>query len=108
MPHEKEILDEDIFVKELDKRRQAKIEETVLNFLRKRRSVDGNGYKIGKISKETGLSVHSVSLVLKMSLLYKNGLNGSNTTALIISGRRLKPLEADNQLHKRRTHFVFR
>jgi hypothetical protein len=71
MPHEKEILDEDIFVKELDKRRQAKIEETVLNFLRKRRSVDGNGYKIGKISKETGLSVHSVSLVLKMSLLYK-------------------------------------
>jgi hypothetical protein len=71
MPPEKEILGEDIFVKELDKRRQAKIEETILNFLRKRRRVDGNGYTIGKISKETGLSVHSVSLLLKTILLYK-------------------------------------
>lgn len=71
MSSHKEILDEDIFIKELDKKKQAKIEEAVLEFLRKRRSVDGNGYTIEKVAKETGLNVHSVGFVLKTGLLYK-------------------------------------
>jgi len=71
MPPEKEILNEGVFNKELDKRKQAKIEELVLDFLRKRRSIDGKGYAIRKISGETGLGLHPVSLVLKTSLPYK-------------------------------------
>jgi len=67
----KETLSEDIFIKELDKRKQAKIQESVLAFLRKRRSVDGNGYTTEKIAKETGLRVHSVGFVLKTGLFYK-------------------------------------
>ena len=62
---------EDIFKSELDKRKQSKVEETVLNFLREKRNTDGAGYTGEKIAKSTGLSVSSVDLVLKTGLLYK-------------------------------------
>jgi hypothetical protein len=64
-------LSEDIFRSELDKRKQSKIEEMVLNFLREKRNSDGSGYTVEKIAKSTGLSISSVDLVLKTSLLYK-------------------------------------
>jgi DNA-binding IclR family transcriptional regulator len=64
-------LSEDIFRSELDKRKQSKIEEMVLNFLREKRNADGSGYTVEKIAKSTGLSTSSVGLVLKTSLLYK-------------------------------------
>jgi hypothetical protein len=64
-------INEDTFKKELEKRKQQKIEELVLDFLRKRRKADGAGYTVEDVSKETGLNVHSVDFVLKTSLLYK-------------------------------------
>ena len=36
-------LSEDIFKSDLDKRKQSKMEELVINFLRERRKVDGAG-----------------------------------------------------------------
>ena len=62
---------EDIFKSELDKRKQSKIEEIVLNFLREKRNTDGAGYTVEKIAKSTGLSASSVDLVLKTGLLCK-------------------------------------
>jgi hypothetical protein len=62
---------EDIFKSELGKRKQSKIEETVLNFLREKRNTDGAGYTVEKIAKSTGFSASSVDLVLKTGLLYK-------------------------------------
>jgi len=64
-------LSEDIFKSELDKRKQSKMEELVINFLRERRKVDGAGYTVERIAKSTGLSISSVSFVVKTSLLYK-------------------------------------
>jgi hypothetical protein len=64
-------LDENIFEKELDRRKQTKIEELVLNFLREKRKTNGKGYTIEKVAKGTGLDTTSVNFVLKTSLLYK-------------------------------------
>jgi hypothetical protein len=67
----KDILAEDIFAEKLDRRKQAKIEELIIDFLRKRRKIDGSGYSVEKISDSTGLDVSLVDFVLKSSLLYK-------------------------------------
>ena len=64
-------LSEDIFKSELDKRKQSKMEELVINFLRERRKVDGAGYTVEKIAKSTGFSISSVDFDVKTSLLYK-------------------------------------
>ena len=64
-------LSEDIFKSELDKRKQSKIEEMVLSFLREKRKADGAGYTVEKIAKSTGQSASSVDLVLKTTLLFK-------------------------------------
>lgn len=71
MSPEKGILDEDVFIKELEKRKQMKIEELVLDFLRKRRKVNGVGYTVERVAEGTDLNVSMVSFVLKTSLLYK-------------------------------------
>ena len=63
-------LGEDIFKKEIEKRKQIKIEEMVLNFLREKRKTDGTGYTVARIAKGTGLSNSSVDLVLKTGLLH--------------------------------------
>ncbi len=52
MPPEKEILDEDIFVKELDKRRQAKIEETILTSCEKEEPLTITGTRLEKSQKK--------------------------------------------------------
>lgn len=62
---------EDIFKSELDKRKQSKIEEIVLNFLREKLKKGEAGYTVEKIAKSTGSSVSSVDLVLKTGLLCK-------------------------------------
>jgi hypothetical protein len=67
----KDILAEDIFSEKLDKRKQAKIEEMVIAFLRKQRKLNGSGYSVKRISEATGLDVAAVGFVLKSSLLYK-------------------------------------
>ena len=71
MSTNKDILAEDVFSEKLDKRKQAKIEELVIGFLRKRRKIDGSGYSVTKISEATDLDVGAVGFVLKSSLLYK-------------------------------------
>jgi len=71
MSPNRDVLAEDVFVEQLNRRKQAKIEELVIGFLRKRRKVDGSGYSVEKISDGTGLDVSLVSFVLKSSLLYK-------------------------------------
>lgn len=70
-PKNEDVLAEDIFSEELDKRKQAKIEELVIIFLRKQRRITGSGYSVKKISDSTGLDAAAVSIVLKSSLLYK-------------------------------------
>lgn len=62
---------ENIFKEELEKRKQQKIEELVLDFLQKRRKGNGAGYTVEEISKEMGLNAHLVGILLKTSLLYK-------------------------------------
>jgi len=71
MSTNKGILAEDVFSERLDKRKQAKIEELVVGFLRKRKKVDGSGYSVEKIAEATGLDAGAVGFVLKSSLLYK-------------------------------------
>ena len=43
-------LGEDIFKKEIEKRKQIKIEEMVLNFLREKRKTDGTVYTVARIA----------------------------------------------------------
>jgi hypothetical protein len=71
MSPKRDVLAEDVFVEQLNRRKQAKIEELVVGFLRKRRKIDGSGYSVEKISDGTGLDVSLVSFVLKSSLMYK-------------------------------------
>jgi len=47
-------LSEDIFKSELEERKQSKIEDMALSFLREKQKADGAGYTVEKIAKSTG------------------------------------------------------
>jgi len=71
MSVKRDIITENVFESILAKRKQAKIEEMVMEFLKKQRKIDGSGYSAEKIAEATGLDVSLVSFALKSSLLYK-------------------------------------